>query len=115
MEVNFNQACNFSCMYCSPHLSTTWEEKIKEHGEFKILDAEGKETGHNNLEYLQEKGLMPLKVRQSENPYLEAFWKWWPSLYNKLEVFRITGGEPLMDINTFRVLEYIYENKHVSS
>jgi sulfatase maturation enzyme AslB (radical SAM superfamily) len=110
MEVNFNQACNFSCMYCSPHLSTTWEEKIKEHGEFKILDVEGKETGHNNLEYLQEKGLMPLKVRQSENPYLEAFWKWWPSLYNKLEVFRITGGEPLMDINTFRVLEYIYEN-----
>jgi MoaA/NifB/PqqE/SkfB family radical SAM enzyme len=29
MEVNFNQACNFKCMYCSPHLSTTWEEEIK--------------------------------------------------------------------------------------
>jgi sulfatase maturation enzyme AslB (radical SAM superfamily) len=25
-------------------------------------------------------------------------------------VFRITGGEPLMDVNTFRVLDYIYEN-----
>ena len=26
VEVNFNQACNFKCMYCSPHLSSSWEE-----------------------------------------------------------------------------------------
>ena len=32
VEVNFNQACNFKCIYCSPHLSTTWEEEIREHG-----------------------------------------------------------------------------------
>jgi len=53
---------------------------------------------------------MPLKVANKDNPYVEAFWKWWPTLYRKLEVFRITGGEPLMDVNTFKVLDYIYEN-----
>jgi hypothetical protein len=54
--------------------------------------------------------LMPLKTKQSANPYVSAFWQWWPELYKKLEVFRITGGEPLMDANTFKVLDYIYDN-----
>ena len=53
---------------------------------------------------------MPLRVAQKENPYVTAFWKWWPELYKNLEVFRMTGGEPLMDSNTFKVLDYVYEN-----
>lgn len=110
VEVNFNQACNLKCLYCSPHLSTAWEDEIKKYGEFKILDRYGNEYGHNNIEALEDQGLMPLRVKQSENPYLNAFWNWWPALYRTLEVFRITGGEPLMDVNTFKVLDYIYEN-----
>ena len=110
VEVNFNQACNFKCIYCSPHLSNTWEAEIKEHGPLEILDADGNITRHNDVKYLDAGGLMPLKVKQSENPYLEAFWLWWPELYKTLEVFRMTGGEPLMDSNTYKVLDYIYEN-----
>ena len=110
VEVNFNQACNFKCMYCSPHLSTTWEDEVKKHGPYKIEDIKGKVELHNSIEYLERDGLMPFKGKQEDNPYLDAFWKWWPSLYKKLEVFRITGGEPLMDVNTFRVLDYMYEN-----
>lgn len=110
VEVNFNQACNFKCMYCSPHLSTSWESEISRFGPIKILDSDGNVVEHNNIKYLTEQGLMPLKVPQKDNPYLTAFWKWWPDLYKKLEVFRMTGGEPLMDSNTFKVLDYIYEN-----
>jgi len=109
VEVNFNQACNFKCMYCSPHLSTAWEEEIKNFGPYQI-EVDGKQQFHNHVEYLERDGLMPIKVRQDENPYLDAFWKWWPKLYKKLEVFRITGGEPLMDINTFKVLDYMNEH-----
>jgi hypothetical protein len=109
VEVNFNQACNFKCMYCSPHLSTTWEDEIKQHGPFNIDTLNGP-SKHNDIDYLSKSGLMPLKIKQEDNPYLEAFWRWWPQLYKKLEVFRMTGGEPLMDINCFKVLDYIYEN-----
>jgi organic radical activating enzyme len=34
---------------------------------------------------------------KDETPYIEAFWKWWPSLRNDLHTLRITGGEPLMN------------------
>jgi hypothetical protein len=105
VEVNFNQACNFRCSYCSPHLSTTWHQEIREHGAYKIVGGE-----HNREESLAQSGMMPLKVANSENPYVQAFWKWWPDLYKNLEVFRMTGGEPLMDKNTFKVLDYVYKN-----
>lgn len=107
VEVNFNQACNFGCMYCSPHLSTTWEEDINKFGPYKLL------TGpHNDIAALQAKGIMPLKVANKDNPYVQAFWEWWPTIYRKLRVFRMTGGEPLMDKNTFKVLDYVNEHPH---
>ena len=108
VEVNFNQACNFKCMYCSPHLSTTWEDEVKKYGGYELADG----SIHNDLESLSSKGMMPLKVAQGENPYITAFWKWWPTIYRKLRVFRMTGGEPLMDKNTFKVLDYVNENPH---
>lgn len=107
VEVNFNQACNFKCMYCSPHLSTTWENEIDKHGGY-LLDG----IIHNDIGFLTEQGLMPLKLPNKDNPYVNAFWKWWPNIYRKLKVFRMTGGEPLMDKNTFKVLDYVNENPH---
>ena len=49
---------------------------------------------------------MPIP-QSEENPYVEAFWKWWPDLYKDLHTFRITGGEPLMSKDTWGVLDYI--------
>ena len=44
---------------------------------------------------------------------MEAFWSWWPELYPTLEHFRMTGGEPILDHNTYRVLDYVKSNpKH---
>jgi hypothetical protein len=54
---------------------------------------------------------MPFK--QSEhNPYVDAFWKWWPELYRDLDTFRITGGEPLLSKDTWEVLDYIINQKN---
>jgi organic radical activating enzyme len=110
VEVNFNQACNFKCTYCSPHLSTEWEKEIKKFGSYKMLDG----FKHNDIDSLKKSGLMPIIGSNKHNPYIEAFWKWWPDLYKTLKVFRMTGGEPLMDKNTFKILDYVNEHPNNS-
>jgi len=49
-------------------------------------------------------------LNKEENVYVEKFWEWWPELYKSLRVFRITGGEPLLNKNTFKILDYIIDN-----
>ena len=110
VEVNFNQACNFKCAYCSPHLSTAWEKENKQFGMFKMPGG----GSFHDIDSLRERGLMPLPGKNSENPYVKAFWEWWPELYKTLRVFRMTGGEPLMDKNTFKILDYVNEHPSAS-
>ncbi len=103
MEVNFNHACNLACSYCSPHLSSKWAEDIEQNGPYDTI------VPHNSIDYFKQIGQYPIPNRE-HNPYVEAFWEWWPELYPKLQNFRMTGGEPLMDKNTFRVLDYVIDN-----
>ena len=100
VEVSFSHACNFKCMYCSPSISTSWMKDIKQHGAFPTTDR------YNNLEWIEKTGKMPIPQRE-HNPYVEAFWRWWPDLYKGLHTFRITGGEPLMSKDTFKLLQLI--------
>jgi sulfatase maturation enzyme AslB (radical SAM superfamily) len=101
VEVNFNQACNFRCSYCSPHLSTAWQQDVEKNGPFIL-----KNRWHNDLTWV--KGLNI--DNGPDNPYLKAFWEWLPQVYPTLQTFRMTGGEPLMDKNTFRMFDYIKEH-----
>lgn len=102
VEVSFSHACNFKCMYCSPSISTSWMKEIKQHGAYPTTDQ------YNNLEWIEQTGKMPIPTREY-NPYVEAFWKWWPTLYKGLHTFRVTGGEPLMSKDTFRMMDWILE------
>ncbi len=52
---------------------------------------------------------MPIH-HKDHNPYVEAFWKWWPDLYRDLHTFRITGGEPLLSPDTWKILDYIIDH-----
>ena len=103
VEVNFNQACQFKCSYCSPQLSSAWMTEIKQKGFFPTI------YGHNRLDWFKNNDLVPYGPTDL-NPYVEAFWKWWPQLYTELKVFRMTGGEPLLDENTFKVLDYVNDH-----
>ncbi len=103
VEVNFSSVCNFKCSYCSPHLSNSWQKEIEKFGPYPTT------VPHNSVDYFKQVGMMPIPVREN-NPYVEAFWKWWPELYPKLKHFRMTGGEPLMDVNTYKVLDYIADH-----
>jgi len=100
VEVSFSNLCNFKCAYCAPNISSRWHEEIRQHGPYPTS------TRYNDLEQIAREGKSPLPEHEA-NPYVDAFWNWWPELYETLEVFRITGGEPLLNKNTFRILEYV--------
>lgn len=103
VEVSFSNVCNFKCSYCAPHISSQWMEEIEKYGSYPTSSK------FNNLEWLKSEKMMPIPNRE-ENPYVDAFWSWWPTMYNSLHHFRITGGEPLLNKNTFQVLDYIIAN-----
>ena len=102
VEVNFNNVCNLACSYCSPQFSSTWQQETERHGAFPTL------VPHNAPEHFSG-SRKPIPARD-HNPYVEAFWAWWPTLYPELEHFRMTGGEPLLDRNTYRVFDYVLAN-----
>ncbi|CAB4133701.1 Radical_SAM domain containing protein [uncultured Caudovirales phage] len=99
VEVNFNHACNLKCSYCSPQFSSSWDDEIRRFGGYPTS------TTHNDASHFIGRR-RPIPVREN-NPYVDAFWEWWPSLYPKLKHFRMTGGEPLLDKNTFKVFDYV--------
>ena len=99
VEVNFNHACNLRCSYCSPQFSSSWADEVSRLGAYPTL------VPHNAPEHFVG-NRRPIPARE-HNPYVEAFWQWWPTLYPKLQHFRMTGGEPLMDRNTYRVFDYV--------
>jgi organic radical activating enzyme len=103
VEVSFSNVCNLKCSYCSPAFSSSWMEEIQSEGAYPTSDQ------FNNLHWLRKQGKLPIPHRE-HNPYVEAWWKWFPDLYKTLKVLRITGGEPLLTKDTFKVLDYINNN-----
>ena len=99
VEVNFNNACNLKCSYCSPQFSSSWADEVGRLGGYPTS------TVHNSPEHFT--GSRRIIPAREANPYVDAFWEWWPTLYPQLRHFRMTGGEPLMDRNTYRVFDYV--------
>ena len=102
VEVNFNHACNLKCSYCSPQFSSSWADEVARLGAYPTSSP------HNSPDHFMGQR-RPIPARES-NPYVDAFWAWWPDLYPHLEHFRMTGGEPLLDRNTYRVFDYVLTN-----
>jgi organic radical activating enzyme len=102
VEVNFNNACNLACSYCSPQFSSTWMQEVESAGGYPTSVV------HNSPDHFHGRN-RPIPNRD-HNPYVDAFWSWWPTLYPELEHFRMTGGEPLLDRNTYRVFDYVLAN-----
>ena len=102
LEIAFDRTCNFACTYCNPAFSSTWANNIKQKGPYVGMTTDGR----NHFTHSHESA-EPYKKNES-NPYVEAFYKWWETdLHKSLDELRITGGEPMMSPNLWRLLDWI--------
>ena len=85
IEISFSNECNFKCGYCHPKASSRYWNEIKQHGPY------AKSTVHR-----QDIDWFKVYAKEEENPYVDAWWEWWPEVSKTLNILRITGGEPLM-------------------
>ena len=104
LEVSFDRTCQFACSYCNPTFSTTWAKDIKVSGPYQNILSDTR--NHFTHEHASAQ---PFAVGV-ENPYVTAFWKWWPELSQTLEEIRITGGEPLMSKDVWKMFQWFEKN-----
>lgn len=94
IEVSFSNVCNLKCAYCGPQYSSKWTEEINRHGPYPTSDRFNGTVGNTYS-------------ITDQNPYINAFWEWLPGIYDSLKELRITGGEPMMDKNLLRLLDFV--------
>jgi organic radical activating enzyme len=98
IEVSFGNECNFKCGYCHPKASSAYYKEIKDFGPYPNVKNHG--FGIDNLTIYEEE----------TNPYVKAWWNWWPQARENLHILRMTGGEPLLQQSTWRLLDDIEKN-----
>lgn len=112
LEISFSRACNFACSYCNPAFSTKWVKDIRDNGPYVGLESDGR----NHFTHTHDSAEL-YKVGE-HNPYVAAFWKWWEDvcrdnmvgLKYSLDELRITGGEPLMQPEVWKILKSYKES-----
>jgi len=97
IEVNFGNVCNFMCGYCTPTVSNSWINDIAKNGEFPV------KTNQYKIDFIRDREYY--ESDDENNPYVKAFWEWWPDLVTDLKTLRITGGEPMLNQNTWQLLD----------
>ncbi|MEQ1724105.1 MAG: twitch domain-containing radical SAM protein [Pseudobdellovibrio sp.] len=105
LEISFDRTCNFACSYCNPGFSSTWVKDIKEQGKYTGLSGDAVEHYTTTNDWGQ------IYKPSEENPYVDAFWKWWPELSKTLFELRVTGGEPLMSPQFWKLVDWFTANE----
>jgi organic radical activating enzyme len=106
LEIAFDRTCQFACSYCNPAFSSTWVKDIRNNGAYTNLVSDGR----NHFTHAHD-GSQLYRFGET-NPYVEAFHKWWETdLHRTLKELRITGGEPLMSAETWKLIDWFKTNK----
>lgn len=107
LEIAFDPNCNFACSYCNASFSTTWQNDIKKNGPYQNLVSDGAAAFQHDGSHA-----LPYGKKNEGNPYVEAFWKWWEGeLQYSLRELRVTGGEPTMSQDFWKLMKWWEQNK----
>ena len=107
MEISFDRICQFACSYCNAGYSTAWAQEMKAQGPYQKLKSDGRGAYHHDGSWADPYG----KFNQG-NPYVEAFFRWWPTLRNELQEIRVTGGEATMSHNFWRFMDILSQESN---
>ena len=106
LEISFDRTCQLACSYCNPAFSSAWVRDIKQHGAYDGMASDGR----NHFTHPHDSS--QLFTIHDDNPYIEAFFKWWETdLHKTLTELRITGGEPLMSGYTWKLFDWFKANR----
>lgn len=102
IEVRFSNACNLSCLHCSPQWSSKWQSILKS----TVPTTEDRLNGiHNLLEEASNQSWTNEQVNALTNDLIENF----PNL-KKIDV---SGGEPLYQKQFWTFLENIQKHPNI--
>ena len=103
-EIAFDRTCQLACSYCNASFSTTWAKDITKNGAYQNMVSDGARISTRWC-------VGEPYAKDEENPYIKAFWDWWEDgLSESLEELRITGGEPLMSDQVWKLFDWFNEN-----
>lgn len=93
LEVYFKNTCNFSCVYCSPKLSSSWNSELRTHGPIKISDLRIDQVIEWNPHY---------------NRMVKELWEYLHEhdRYKIIKHFHLLGGEPLLQAEFDDVMQF---------
>lgn len=93
IEISFGNECNFKCGYCHPKASSRYYNEIRQHGPYDMA-----KNHRNDIDWFRI-------YEEDSNPYVRAWWKWWPEVSKTLNILRVTGGEPTIQKSTYRLFD----------
>ena len=94
LEIFFSNTCNLACIYCDARLSS-------------VIQSENKKFGG---------AILPeLNFNYVDNRYKELvpkFWNWFEKNYKKLKRLQLLGGEPFLQRDILKLIDYFDQNPH---
>jgi organic radical activating enzyme len=100
IELYMSNLCNHMCSYCSPKLSSVWEESINTVGMFKNISN----TAKHNLQ-------PTTKIGNNPDYWIDQVQDHIASLPNDSVALKLLGGEPLMQQRNLEKLLSLNNNK----
>jgi organic radical activating enzyme len=93
VEIYFRNLCNMSCIYCFPTESSLWNQEEKKFDGHKTHPEFFRPPRDYNIENYQKR--------------VEQMFNWLEKNFDQLTNLHILGGEPLIQDETFKVLDFI--------
>lgn len=101
IEVVFDNLCNLKCSYCDPGQSSSWATTVSQN---PIL----LQTDYRNLY-----SAIHIKSGKVKDRYYQAWLKWWPMIKDRVEILKISGGEPLISPYFWQWLEITKQSPQI--